>query len=74
MAMSKFDCYLVASDLDGTFLGANSSLLDKNLNAIRYFIENGGIFTISTGRDEQVLKMILQDAKSFINCPTETDI
>ncbi len=67
--MGKFDQYLIASDLDGTFLGAASSLLDKNLDAIGYFEENGGVFTIATGRDDRVLEIMMPNASDFISCP-----
>ena len=38
------------SDLDGTLLGEDRKLSIDNLNAIRHFTENGGLFGIATGR------------------------
>jgi len=45
----KFDGILICSDFDGT-LYVNGSISDENANAIRYFQENGGYFTIASGR------------------------
>lgn len=45
----KFDGILICSDFDGTlFMGGKIS--DENVAAIRYFQENGGRFTITSGR------------------------
>jgi len=41
---------LIATDLDGTFLGANSELIPANIDAIAAFCAEGGLFTIATGR------------------------
>ena len=40
----------IASDFDGTLAGAKSVIPERNKEAIKYFIENGGIFSLSTGR------------------------
>ena len=46
--MKKFEGILIASDWDGTLcLG---SVTQKNIEAIKYFQENGGKFTICSGR------------------------
>ena len=47
--MKKFDGYLFCSDWDGT-LSYNGEISRENIEAIKYFQENGGLFTISTGR------------------------
>ena len=46
----KFENYVIVTDLDGTFLGKKSSMVPRNVERIKYFIENGGNFTIATGR------------------------
>lgn len=47
--MGKFDGMLICSDFDGTlFIG--SQISDATVNAIKYFQENGGRFTITSGR------------------------
>ncbi len=45
----KFDGYLICSDHDGT-VAENGELLSENIEAIKYFQENGGIYTVATGR------------------------
>ncbi len=47
--MGKFDGVLIASDWDGT-LAIKGEIPEENIKAIRYFQENGGKFTICSGR------------------------
>lgn len=47
--MGKFDGILICSDFDGTLFW-ESEISDENVSAIRYFQENGGRFTITSGR------------------------
>lgn len=47
--MGRFDGILICSDVDGT-LAAGGQVLPRNLEAIRYFQAEGGLFTLSTGR------------------------
>ncbi len=46
----KFQGITIVSDMDGTLLTEEKSISQNNLNAIRYFRENGGNFTIASGR------------------------
>ena len=46
----KFTGCLIASDLDNTLLNSKGQLSDESREAIEYFIQNGGYFTICTGR------------------------
>ena len=48
--MGKYDGLLICSDLDGT-LFYNRQISEENREAIRYFRENGGAFTVASGRD-----------------------
>ena len=48
--MGKFRGVLLASDFDGTLTDSSGSIVPRNTEAIRYFISEGGFFTISTGR------------------------
>jgi Cof subfamily protein (haloacid dehalogenase superfamily) len=48
--MGKFDGYLVCTDCDGTLTDRSETISDKNISAIKYFQDNGGLFTVSTGR------------------------
>ncbi len=45
----KFDGYLICSDHDGT-VAEGGEILEVNREAIKYFQENGGIYTVATGR------------------------
>ena len=45
-----FSDILLTVDYDRTLTGLDSSIPAKNLEAIRYFMENGGKFTVNTGR------------------------
>ena len=47
--MGKFSGILICTDLDGTFL-VDAKASRENCEAIRYFQENGGLFTVATGR------------------------
>lgn len=48
--MGKFDGYLICTDCDGTLTDSKGQLSEENAAAIRYFQEEGGLFTVSTGR------------------------
>ena len=67
--MSVFDQYLILSDMDGTFLGENATLLQKNLDAILEFSRQGGLFSLATGRDDAVMQYIFPHAKDYLNAP-----
>lgn len=41
---------LLTVDFDRTFSARDSSVPERNLEAVRYFMDNGGSFTINTGR------------------------
>ena len=55
--MSKFSGLLICSDFDGT-LFCNGKVSEENLEAIRYFQENGGLFTLATGRYPTILEAV----------------
>ena len=48
--MGKFDGILLASDFDDTLYGLDLRIPERNLKAIRYFIREGGYFSVATGR------------------------
>ena len=48
--MGTFDGYLLVSDIDGTLLNSKGKLSEENKKAIEYFVDNGGEFTLATGR------------------------
>ena len=48
--MGIFSDILLTVDYDRTLTAPDSTIPERNLEAIRYFIENGGAFTVNTGR------------------------
>lgn len=48
--MGIFDGIILVSDMDGTIINSKKEISEKDKNAIKYFKENGGLFTIATGR------------------------
>ena len=54
--MPDFSDILLTVDYDRTLTAPDSTIPQRNLEAIRYFIENGGAFTINTGRSVPMTK------------------
>ncbi|TVY06732.1 Cof-type HAD-IIB family hydrolase [Paenibacillus cremeus] len=50
MDQKVFSGCLLVTDLDGTLLGSDKQISKENLAAIERFVEEGGLFTIATGR------------------------
>lgn len=48
--MANYSDILLTTDFDRTLTAPDSSIPSCNLEAIRYFMEQGGIFTVNTGR------------------------
>ena len=48
--MGKYDGYAIFSDVDGTLYEYPGEFPKANLDAIEYFVNNGGKFTVATGR------------------------
>ena len=55
--MGIFSDILLTVDYDRTLTAPDSSIPERNLAAIRYFMENGGIFTVNTGRSVPMTKV-----------------
>lgn len=49
----RFDGVLLASDYDGTLTGNDGTIPARNVEKIREFIREGGLFTVCTGRTFQ---------------------
>ena len=64
--MGLFDGYLMCVDFDGT-VAHRGKIVPKNVDAIRYFEEQGGRFTICTGR--QPAFMVGNDLSVKLNAP-----
>ena len=62
-----FDGILLVSDIDGTFVDSGKKFIDRNLEAVKYFTDNGGLFTFATGRFEKNPKML--EIKHYMNAP-----
>lgn len=65
--MGKFDHCLLVSDMDGTLFADPQTIPQNNIDAIQYFIENGGRFTIATGRSPMSVRTYMDQLP--INCP-----
>ncbi len=48
--MAKYSDVLITTDYDRTLTAPDASIPPRNLEAINYFIEQGGAFTVNTGR------------------------
>ncbi len=54
--MALFDDILLTVDYDRTLTAPDSSIPERNLEAIRYFTQNGGSFTVNTGRSTTTMR------------------
>lgn len=57
--MGLFSDVLLTVDFDRTLTGPDSSIPERNLEAIRYFMDNGGAFTVNTGRSVPMYSRLL---------------
>lgn len=65
--MGKFEGYLICTDCDGTLTDGEGRLSEENAKAIKYFQQEGGLFTLATGRFPDHIKKF---EKQFeINAP-----
>jgi len=62
----RYDGILLCSDFDGT-LAVNGKVSKENLDAIRFFQENGGLFTLSTGRTPEFIAKTVSELT--VNAP-----
>lgn len=65
--MALFSDVLLNVDYDRTLTAPDSTIPERNLEAIRYFMENGGAFTVNTGRSVPMTK-VFRD-KVPVNAP-----
>lgn len=65
--MAKFDGVLLVSDFDDTLIGSDLTLSDENRRAIISFMEQGGLFTVATGRS--YLTFLPQISMVPVNAP-----
>ena len=65
--MGIFSDILLTVDYDRTLTAPDSTIPERNLEAIRYFMENGGAFTVNTGRSVPMAKVFI--GKVPVNAP-----
>ncbi len=65
--MALFSDVLLTVDFDRTLTAPDSSIPERNIEAIRYFIENGGVFTVNTGRSVPMTRVFRE--KVPVNAP-----
>ena len=57
--MKMFQDVLLTVDYDRTLTGTDAKVPERNLEAIRYFMANGGTFTLNTGRSTTTMRDLL---------------
>lgn len=65
--MGKYSDILLTSDFDRTLTARDSTIPLQNLDAIRYFISQGGTFTVNTGRSLPMFRRFLEQVP--VNAP-----
>ncbi len=67
--MKKFQNILITSDIDGTLLWEANYVNPKNYEKLSYFLENGGHFALSTGRNHVDVFAVAEKFKEYVNMP-----
>ncbi len=67
--MGKFSTIAILTDLDRTFLSDDTSVVERNLQAIEYFKSQGGRFSLATGRMHYNLDHIIPGVDTLVNAP-----
>lgn len=57
--MELFSQVLLCADYDRTLTAPDSTIPERNLEAIRFFMDNGGAFTVNTGRSVPMARPFL---------------
>lgn len=65
--MKKYENIYIYTDVDGTISTWNYEMPQSNLDAIKYFVENGGHFGIATGRGKHGVRTL--PCLPYINMP-----
>ena len=58
--MGIYSDVLLTVDFDRTLTAPDSTIPQRNLDAIRYFIDNGGAFTVNTGRSIPMYSRVME--------------
>lgn len=48
--MTNFKDVYIITDMDGTLINSSHKIDSENISAVNYFVENGGTFSVATGR------------------------
>lgn len=67
--MGKFDGLLLMSDYDDTLYNHHLTVSEENLAAIRYFMAEGGHFSIATGRAHRAFTPQIKKEGLIFNAP-----
>lgn len=67
--MKKFENVILASDVDGTFIHKNDPIHKRNIEGIKYLVENGGHFLLSTGRNSKDIRIVGAEMLKYTNMP-----
>lgn len=67
--MGKFDGVLFASDYDDTLYNSQLTVSPENRAAVRYFMDNGGRFTVATGRAHRTFTPQIEKERLEFNAP-----
>ena len=70
--MSDYSKYLIVTDLDGTFFGQGTRLVERNLTAIEAFKAGGGHITAGTGRIPTNIRKGIPLCGELFNAPAIT--
>ncbi len=57
--MNDFEGVLLCCDMDGTLLNKNRKIPERNLEAIKRFTDEGGLFSLATGRHPKAIREYL---------------
>ena len=58
--MGLYSDVLLTVDFDRTLTAPDSTIPQRNLDAIRYFMDNGGAFTVNTGRSIPMYSRVME--------------
>lgn len=62
-----FEGFMIVSDMDGTLLNSRFEVSEENRRSLEYFVNNGGLFTIATGRMEVGVERYIENLP--VNAP-----
>lgn len=65
--MPDFSDILITCDYDRTLTAPDSTIPERNLEAIRFFMDHGGAFTLNTGRSLPMVEKVLEQVQ--VNAP-----